>query len=439
MPINLESKEIMEKIIEDTGMSINEVAALINAKKGKFAGLLTDAGAAFMVAKELGVKIDSGANAGEITKIGSLEDGMQNVDVLGKVIQAFRPREFEKAGKKGTLCSLVIGDESGEIRLTLWHKDAKRVQEENIQKGDLLLLKNCYVSSYNDRKQLNLGYAGEIEVNPKGMSVEISKSENALKKLEELKADMMDVDTVARVLRIFPATEFSRDGRKGKVLNFQITDGTATMRATAWNDSVDEVLKLSENDIIKIESAYTKEGQRGLELHLGWRARILKNPKINFKIPETGKTAMERKKINQLLVGDKFVEIEAEISTILPGRFHYNVCPKCGKKLQALDMGFVCEKCGQVKEPAINIVVGAEIDDDTAKINAVFYEQEAEKFLGFSKEEMKNKIKGKNAEDLQEEFNAKLKGKTLKVSGFVRANKFNQAENEFIVKIVEFL
>ncbi|MFH1240656.1 MAG: OB-fold nucleic acid binding domain-containing protein [Candidatus Diapherotrites archaeon] len=431
---------IIEKIIEKTGKSMNEVEALINEKKEKFSGLLTDSGAAFMVAKELNVKVDATSASTEFTKISKLEDGIQNVDVLVKVLQVFSAREFEKSGKKGLLCNLVVADETGEIRLTLWNKEAERIQNEQIQKGDVLMLKNCYVSSYNDRKQLSLGYSGEMIINPEEQKVDVSISENKLTKLEELKPEMSDVDSVARILRIYPATEFSHEGRKGKVLNFQISDGSAIMRATAWNDIADQVMALSENDLIKIESAYTKQGMRGLELHLGWKARIIENPKIDFEIPEADKlmkVETEKKTINQLADGDKYVQVDAKVSGIQQGRFHYKVCPTCGKKLQTLDTGYVCEKCGQIREPEINLVVGAEIEDDTGKINAVFYEKDAEKFLGFSKDEMKKKLDDTTFENLQEEFENKLKGMEFLFSGFVRANKLNEAENDFVVKRIE--
>ena len=428
---------IIEKIIDKTGKSMNDVEALINEKKEKFSGLLTDSGAAFMVAKELNVKVESTSTPTEVTKISKLEDGMQNMDVLVKVLQVFSAREFEKSGKKGTLCNLVIADETGEIRLTLWNKEADRVQNEQIQKGNVLMLRNCYVSSYNDRKQLSLGYSGEMTINPENQEVEVSITENKLTKLEELKPEMSDVDTVARILRIYPATEFSHEGRKGKVLNFQISDGSAIIRATAWNDIADQVLKLSENDLIKIESAYTKQGMRGLELHLGWKARIMENPKIDFEIADADKLMdieSEKKTINQLSDGDKYVQVDAKVLGIQQGRFHYKVCPTCRKKLQALDNGYVCEKCGQVKEPEINLVVGAEIEDSTGKINAVFYEKDAEKFLGISKDEMRKKLDDKSFDDLQEEFGTKLNGKEFSFSGLVKANKLNAAENDFIVK-----
>ena len=288
----LENKDaIVEKIVAETPKNREEIEKMIEDKKGKFAGLLTDAGAAFMIAKDLKVELGVG-DASEFLKIGKLEDGAQNVDLTVRILQIFSPREFEKNGKKGTLCNLLVGDETGEIRLTLWNKDAKRVQEECIERGAVLVLKNCYVTSYKDRKQLNLSYSGEMAVNPADAG-EVPKLEikSSVVKLKELKEGMNDVDVYARVLRSFPATEFDKDGRKGRVVNFEIGDDTAKSRAAAWNDLAGEIEKTEDGSVVKIEGAYTKKGLRGIELNLGWKARIIKNPEIDFKIPETAEFA----------------------------------------------------------------------------------------------------------------------------------------------------
>ena len=46
---------VVKKIIVYTGKARADIEKLMEAKKEKFAGLLTEAGAAFLVAKELGV------------------------------------------------------------------------------------------------------------------------------------------------------------------------------------------------------------------------------------------------------------------------------------------------------------------------------------------------------------------------------------------------
>ncbi|HLC36810.1 MAG TPA: hypothetical protein VJK05_04365, partial [archaeon] len=78
----LDDKEkLIELIKESTGKSEEEILKLIEEKKIKFSGLLTDSGAAFMIAKDLKVDLKLEDSLTELIKIGSLEDGMNNINL----------------------------------------------------------------------------------------------------------------------------------------------------------------------------------------------------------------------------------------------------------------------------------------------------------------------------------------------------------------------
>ena len=142
-----DAERIVSLIVEKTGKEITEVQELVERKKEKFSGLLTDSGAAFLVAKELNADLE-------------LENGIRNIDLEARVLQAFQARSFEKNEKKGIMQNLILGDESGSIRLTLWNQQVKEFERQKIEKGSLLVLNNCFVTEYNGRKQLNIGFNG---------------------------------------------------------------------------------------------------------------------------------------------------------------------------------------------------------------------------------------------------------------------------------------
>src|SRR3989338_5622926 len=175
---------VVKKIIVYTGKARSDIEKLMEAKKEKFAGLLTEAGAAFLVAKELGVDLE------------------------------FQPKKFEKGEKKGQLCNLRVADDSGEMRLTVWHNDVKKLEDEKIERGAALLLKNCYVTAFNDKKQLNLGYNGQMIVLSEPTAGLPGQAREAVK-LGELKPGLNEVDVVARVARVYEARDFESAGRKG--------------------------------------------------------------------------------------------------------------------------------------------------------------------------------------------------------------------------------
>ena len=87
---------------------------------------------------------------------------------------------------------------------------------------------------------------------------------------------MNDVSVKVKIKKTFEAKEFENEKGKGKVMNFFVSEGANEMRATAWNEICDLVEEIGEGENVIIEGAYTKEGRNGIELHLGWSSRIVK-------------------------------------------------------------------------------------------------------------------------------------------------------------------
>ena len=152
--------EIIGQIAEQSKRKPSDISRLVEEKQRRFAGLLTESGAAFMVAKDLGLQL--GADSMKKMLVSQLRDGMQNIDLLVRVMHIAQPKEFEKNGKKGKLCNLVVADSTGEIRLTIWHDDVDTVLGKGAKRGSVLLLRNCYVKSFNEKLQAGLAYNGSI-------------------------------------------------------------------------------------------------------------------------------------------------------------------------------------------------------------------------------------------------------------------------------------
>ncbi|MCX6799268.1 MAG: hypothetical protein NTW59_04205 [Candidatus Diapherotrites archaeon] len=431
--------QLVQRIAGESGKGSEEVQRLVDEKKERFAGLLTDSGAALMVAKELGVDLQLERRLQRLS-IAELQDGMQNIDLVVRVMHVFSPKSFEKNGKKGVLCSLIVGDKTGETRLTLWHNDVKKMQEQGIEKGSALMIQNGYVKSFNGKPQLNLGYSGKIIPNPpEAAAAGLPSVDNQVFKLADLTEGLNDVVAVVRVLRLFPMTEFSGEHGKGKVMNFLVGDETAIIRATAWNDLVDVVGRLVENDLVKLEGAYTKQGLQGVELHLGWRARVLQNPKISGEIPSAMQLLhqkTESKKISELGAESGLVAVSARIVSVNSGQLRYNICPKCGAKVQRMESGMACDNCGEVKEPDIRAVLSVVAEDGSGRINIVAYGAPAEQLIGMRKEELQAGLAKKQPEEIIKEIEQKLAGKQIAVLGSPRQNPYSN-ELELIARSIE--
>jgi len=430
----LQEKNVIEQIAKKSGKTGDEIKALVENKKKKFSGLLTDSGASFMVAKDLGIEV--GMDSVKRINIAALKNGMQNVDLLVRVMQIFSPKEFEKNGKRGMLCNLIVADSTGETRLTVWNDDVEKIAKQEVKRGSVILAHNCYAKEFNGRVQTSIAYKGSFEVEPDTMFTDLPEAKSKNVKAGELKKGMNDVNIEARVIRIFKVTEFDKNGKKGKVMNFLIGDKTGTAKATAWNDLVEEAQKLVEGEAVSIEGAYTKQGLKDVELHLGWQARI---EKIEGKELPTAKEMRKKtalvKKIIDLKQGDSDVLLEGKIVAVNRGALFYNVCPKCGGKVQKLDEGIVCDKCGEVKEPDIRPVISVRVDDDSAQIDVVAYGKEAEKIIGLGNEELKKQRSERGSESMIEELQ-ELGGTKITVIGRVKHNNYSE-QTEFVAGVVE--
>ncbi|MCX6804316.1 MAG: hypothetical protein NTY48_07180, partial [Candidatus Diapherotrites archaeon] len=164
------TSQIITEIAQKTGKSEEEISALIEAKKEKFSGLLTEQGAVFIVQKELGLRKETL----EQIPINQVTEGMKGIEIKGTIEAIYPIKEFDKNGKKGKLKSFILGDGTGEVRATLWND---QVDIYNLTRGSEIVMSNIIASKYNEKTQVTLGFNGTINV--------ISRKEEAFEKISE--------------------------------------------------------------------------------------------------------------------------------------------------------------------------------------------------------------------------------------------------------------
>jgi replication factor A1 len=177
-------EEIIEKICEHTGMTQKKVMQLIDEKEDELSGLVSREGAAYIVARELGISLLRESK--KQLKIKSLTEGLNSVDIIARVMRISEPREFQKEDRKGSVASLILGDETGMVRLSLWNEEIETVAELGLKEGDVVKVSRGYVKMDNrGNLDLRLG-RGRIE-----------RIEEEVK-LPELKGMERDYGTVRR-------------------------------------------------------------------------------------------------------------------------------------------------------------------------------------------------------------------------------------------------
>src|SRR3989344_4117438 len=124
--IKISLSDLKEKIIASGKITSVELEGRIKTKINELSGLISEEGAAYILANELGVPI---LPQEEKLKIREIYAGMKNISTSGRVIKKFEVREFAKENKTGKVCSLIIGDETGTIRLVLWNDQVELVND----------------------------------------------------------------------------------------------------------------------------------------------------------------------------------------------------------------------------------------------------------------------------------------------------------------------
>ncbi|MHB1440693.1 MAG: single-stranded DNA-binding protein [Cuniculiplasma sp.] len=107
-----------------------------------------------------------------ITKIKDLTPESRRVNVLAKVIEIGEPKEINtRFGESKSVTEVVVGDDTGKIKLSLWGEQASSVKD-----GSTLHVDNGYISLVRGQMRLNVGKYGNL--NESEETVEEVNSEN---------------------------------------------------------------------------------------------------------------------------------------------------------------------------------------------------------------------------------------------------------------------
>jgi ssDNA-binding replication factor A large subunit len=303
---------LIDRISKAAGIERGEVERRVEAKKAKLSGLISKEGAAQIIAAELGISFED-----EDFKISELIGGLRKVNVVGKIMNIFPVREFEKNGRSGKVANFVLADETGSTRVVLWDTNhIGLIEDEKIKVGDVVEIKN---GSTRD-SEIHLSSFGEL----KKSVVLMNEVKNAPAASEESLSDVrqgMNVKSRGVVVQVFQPRFYSvcpscskkvvKDGenkfkcaehgvveKKDKaILNFVIDDGSETMRVVMFSDQIKALV--SEEDLADEEKAAAfRDDFLGTEIFLS--GRVNRNQLFNnLEIVASG---VERVDVEKLIV-----------------------------------------------------------------------------------------------------------------------------------------
>lgn len=263
--------QLKEKVVSEAKISQDELNDRIKKKMEELAGLISEQGAAHIVAHDLGIQLFTGST---VLKLGNLSAGTRNVETLGKVMRIFDVRNFQTERGAGKVGSFMFADDTGSMRVVLWNDQAAKL--EQLKEGDVVKVKSGYVRSNNfGSLELHLNDRSQILINPEGEKVIVNVQVPSVqrKSLHELHENDTNVEVMFTIVDVFDLRFFSVCPQCNKrvfesngafmcnthqavtpmfsyVLNVIGDDGTDTMRIVLWKEQSRQLLGMDDVSIL---------------------------------------------------------------------------------------------------------------------------------------------------------------------------------------------
>lgn len=298
-------------------LSRDEVLHRIEDKKRTVgAGYLTDQGALFLVAGELGVSLSKGDATSDM-RIGDLYIGANDVTVVARVLSVYPVATYNKKdGGQGKYRRLVLFDGKSTVRFTVWEEGLEQIEKSGIQVDSPVRVANGYVKQGLDgRANLNLGRRGKIEVlTDQKISSKLQSIATLVQKLPSLTKEEQFVALEGVVSSEPRFSEFVRsDGSEGSLFQFGLArDGGKETRVVIWSPAAQPELKRGQR--VQVTNVRAKKSNTGdFEIHGDAGSAIVLGPAAERTVYRVAATSSSQSAKVLLVVGKdrkvKFVEV----------------------------------------------------------------------------------------------------------------------------------
>ena len=200
-------------------------------------------------------------------KIEEISPDMSVVNVIGKIIDLSDIRTFQRKDEtEGRVKNLVIGDETGKIRVVVWG-DMASIE---VELGSVVNISNGYSKESYGSVEVHMG---------RGSSIRLSDEDVEYKEVIT-PIDCIGLDgvynIVGNVTGLDTIREFvKKDDSVGRVTNIFVSDKTGRIKVVLWDEHVSLLEEADIGSSVKITDGYSRMGRNDeIEINIGWRGRI---------------------------------------------------------------------------------------------------------------------------------------------------------------------
>ena len=263
-------EELLSKLLDTVPeLSRSVIEDKIKEKKDKIgAGYLTDDGALFLIAADLGITLEQSKKM-EI-ELKDLFVGAKEVTVESRILNMSPTKQFtKKDGTSFLLRTITVYDSDSTASVKLWDEKANLPGIENLKPGDLVKIIKAYVKSdLTGLPTINIG---------SGSTIEAVKSDSNIPSLDSItvdvstaKEDQRDLVISGTVNGMINLMEFTNSrGQPSKALKFRIKGSNGSnLNVVLWGKDESILPKMiASNAKVRLLGVKTKTGNQGLEIH----------------------------------------------------------------------------------------------------------------------------------------------------------------------------
>ena len=295
-----------------------KLLSLIATRKEQAGGLLSEQGAAMLVAQDLHVEMQRVGM--EDIRIQNLVTGLSDVSVVGRVTNLQPLQEFKRQGGAiGRVVRFQLVDSTGRINCSAWDKAAENVGKRDIE-GSVIRIAHAYTrEGLPGTAELHIGDKSLITTDPTNVPDEkVPNLETLFATIEEARRSSGDV-SVSGVVKTPPRiVSFKRGDGEGKLLRAKLIDKTGRITFVAWNEKASELEALKKGDAVQISGARLKAGLDGQpEIHIDTRSQVVVLPFVPEALQNLTTTLT---KIKEIGPNKRDIDVLANVLKIEPHR-----------------------------------------------------------------------------------------------------------------------
>ena len=253
-------------------ISRDALMELVREKKRTVgSGYLTDQGALFLIAGELGVKLQHMISADLTLK--DLHIGANDITVVARILAIYPVSEFKKKDGSGVgrYRRVNLFDRNGVGKLTIWEDNEEAIKLSGMAVDAPVRVISAYVKQGLDGKpNLNMGKRGRIEtITDSSVSSKLASLSELAKQVDAIQdgETVLAVDGVATTDSKRSTFVRRDDGSNGSLTQFELKGpGDKTTRVVIW-DGV-ELPEVKSGSRVRVTNLRQKKGRQGdPELH----------------------------------------------------------------------------------------------------------------------------------------------------------------------------